>query len=141
MKYMLLIHKGDAPTRRDPEAWARLSEEEQNSATARAAEAWGGKPNPSTPVSRISEPPSRCEPVLMFDDQIEEVTVTASQARDHVAELEAERALAEVTGVAEIHSYISDLDEELEVWRQLYVISAVTEIATLRGELSGVQVG
>jgi polyhydroxyalkanoate synthesis regulator phasin len=77
----------------------------------------------------------------MFGDQIEEVTVTASQARDHVAELEAERALAEVTGVAEIPSYISDLEEELEVWRQLFVISAVTEIATLRGELSGVQVG
>src|SRR5829696_7192667 len=29
MKYMLLIHQGDAPTPRDPEAWARLSEEEQ----------------------------------------------------------------------------------------------------------------
>ena len=30
MKYMLLIHQGDAPTPRDPEAWAQLSEEEQN---------------------------------------------------------------------------------------------------------------
>ena len=29
MKYMLLIHQGDAPTPRDPEAWRRLSEEEQ----------------------------------------------------------------------------------------------------------------
>ena len=29
MKYMLLIHQGDSPTPRDPEAWARLSEEEQ----------------------------------------------------------------------------------------------------------------
>src|SRR4051794_26759829 len=26
---MLLIHQGDAPTPRDPEAWARLSEDEQ----------------------------------------------------------------------------------------------------------------
>jgi polyhydroxyalkanoate synthesis regulator phasin len=77
----------------------------------------------------------------MFGDEIESVTVTATEARDHVAELEAERALAEVTGIAEIHSYITDLEDELEVWRQLYVISAVTEIATLRGELSGVQVG
>ena len=41
----------------------------------------------------------------MFGDQIEQVTVTASEARDHVAELEAERALAEVTGVAEIQIY------------------------------------
>jgi hypothetical protein len=29
MKYMLLIHQGSTPTPRDPEAWARLSEEEQ----------------------------------------------------------------------------------------------------------------
>jgi hypothetical protein len=29
MKYMLLIHQGDTPTPRDPEAWARLSEGEQ----------------------------------------------------------------------------------------------------------------
>jgi hypothetical protein len=29
MKYMLLIHQGDAPTPRDAEAWSRLSEEEQ----------------------------------------------------------------------------------------------------------------
>jgi hypothetical protein len=29
MKYMLLIHQGDSPTPRDPEAWARLSEDEQ----------------------------------------------------------------------------------------------------------------
>jgi hypothetical protein len=29
MKYLLLIHQGDTPTPRDPEAWARLSEEEQ----------------------------------------------------------------------------------------------------------------
>src|SRR3954470_7870206 len=29
MKYMLLIHQGDTPTPRDPEAWGRLSEEEQ----------------------------------------------------------------------------------------------------------------
>ena len=29
MKYMLLIHQGDAPTPRSPEDWARLSPEEQ----------------------------------------------------------------------------------------------------------------
>jgi hypothetical protein len=29
MKYMLLIHQGDTPTPRDPDAWARLSEAEQ----------------------------------------------------------------------------------------------------------------
>jgi hypothetical protein len=29
MKYMLLIHQGDAPTPASPEEWARLSEDEQ----------------------------------------------------------------------------------------------------------------
>jgi hypothetical protein len=29
MKYMLLIHQGDTPTPSDPEAWARLSQDEQ----------------------------------------------------------------------------------------------------------------
>lgn len=29
MKYMLLIHQGDSPTPREPEAWATLSEDEQ----------------------------------------------------------------------------------------------------------------
>jgi hypothetical protein len=29
MKYMLLIYHGDSPTPNDPEAWARLSEDEQ----------------------------------------------------------------------------------------------------------------
>ena len=29
MRYILLIHQGTTPTPRDPEAWARLSEDEQ----------------------------------------------------------------------------------------------------------------
>jgi hypothetical protein len=29
MRYMLLIHQGDTPTPYDPDAWARLSKEEQ----------------------------------------------------------------------------------------------------------------
>ncbi len=34
MKYMLLIHQGDTPTPRDPEAWGTLSQEEQNAVFA-----------------------------------------------------------------------------------------------------------
>ena len=30
MKYLLLIHQGDTPTPNDPEAWGRLSQNEQN---------------------------------------------------------------------------------------------------------------
>jgi hypothetical protein len=34
MKYLLMIHQGDAPTPRDPEAWAKLPEEEQQAVYA-----------------------------------------------------------------------------------------------------------
>jgi hypothetical protein len=34
MKYLLLIHQGSAPTPYDPEAWARLSEDEQQAVYA-----------------------------------------------------------------------------------------------------------
>ena len=34
MRYLLLIHQGDTPTPHDPEAWARLSEEERNAVFA-----------------------------------------------------------------------------------------------------------
>ena len=34
MKYMLLIHQGDAPTPYDAEAWGRLSEDEQRAVYA-----------------------------------------------------------------------------------------------------------
>jgi hypothetical protein len=34
MKYILLIHQGDAPTPRDPEAWATLSEDERKAVYA-----------------------------------------------------------------------------------------------------------
>jgi hypothetical protein len=34
MKFMLLIQQGGAPTPRDPDAWARLSEDEQRAVFA-----------------------------------------------------------------------------------------------------------
>ena len=34
MKYMLLIQQGETPTPQDPEAWARLSEDEQRAVFA-----------------------------------------------------------------------------------------------------------
>jgi hypothetical protein len=36
---------------------------------------------------------------------------------------------------------MDDLEEELELSRELYVTAAVTEIATLRAELFGAQTG
>jgi hypothetical protein len=79
--------------------------------------------------------------VSEFDDRFEMVLVTAVEARAYAAEVEAERALAVRAGVAEIDSYMHDLAYELDVWRHHYVTAAVTEIATLRAELSGRQVG
>jgi hypothetical protein len=34
MKYLLMIHQGDAPTPRDPDAWAKLSKDEQRAVYA-----------------------------------------------------------------------------------------------------------
>lgn len=67
--------------------------------------------------------------------------MTAAELRSHLEELEAERSLAVISGLAEVESYMDDLSEELEACRELYVGSAVTEIATLRAELSGPQMG
>jgi hypothetical protein len=67
--------------------------------------------------------------------------MTAAEVRGHLARLGAERSLALETGVAAIAPYMADLDEEIAYCRELYVVSAVTEIATLRAELFGAQVG
>lgn len=67
--------------------------------------------------------------------------MTAVEIRDHLARLEAERSLALSRGVADIDIYMADLEEELEVCREVYIATAVTEIATLRAELFGPQVG
>jgi hypothetical protein len=56
-------------------------------------------------------------------------------------ELETERALALSSSVADIDAYVADLDGEIEAMRELYVASAVTEITTLRTELSGALAG
>jgi hypothetical protein len=73
----------------------------------------------------------------MFDDRLEVITVSAAAAKAHVVQLEAERALAEASGVASIDAYRHDLEWELDAWREVYVTSAVTELAVLRGELDG----
>jgi hypothetical protein len=67
--------------------------------------------------------------------------VTTLELRDYLADLQAERRLALVSGLAGIESYMTDLDQELETCRELFTVSVVTEIATLRGELFGRQLG
>ena len=77
----------------------------------------------------------------MFPVHIEELDMTAAEVRSHLFVLEAERALAHDIGVAEVAAYMADLEDEIEVCRRLYAVTAVTEIATLRAELSGSQIG
>jgi hypothetical protein len=67
--------------------------------------------------------------------------MTALEARSHLRELEVERALAGTTSLAGVEVYMADLDEEIAAWRSVYTGAAVTEIASLRGELFGRQVG
>jgi hypothetical protein len=68
-------------------------------------------------------------------------TISAVEAGDVLSELRAERALAAATGLTEIESYMADLEREIEAVRYLYVLTAVTEIATVRAEVSGPQIG
>jgi hypothetical protein len=77
----------------------------------------------------------------MFPDQIKDAGLSAIEVREPLTRLNAERALALSTELAGVRAYMADLDEEIEVTRQLYVVSAVTEIATLRAELFGAQHG
>ena len=49
----------------------------------------------------------------------------------------AERALADLHGLSSDGPYVADLSDEIEAFRHAYVGTAVTEIAVLRGELSG----
>ena len=77
----------------------------------------------------------------MSHDQIHAWTPTAVEAREHVAKLEAERALALSTGVSAIDAYMDDLEAEIDAWRRHFVTAAVTEIATLRAELFGADQG
>lgn len=78
---------------------------------------------------------------MLFRNHIEELELTAAEVRGHLLKLQAERALAVETGVAEASLYAADIDEEIELSREIYVAAAVTEIATLRAEISGPQTG
>ena len=73
----------------------------------------------------------------MSEEQFQITSVTAAEARDRVADLKAERALAQESGVADIAAYLEDLDVELDFWRHRFTMAAVTEIAALHADLLG----
>jgi hypothetical protein len=65
----------------------------------------------------------------------------AAEIHTHLQSLQAERALASIEGLAGNATYLADLDQEIADARSAYVGAAVTEIASLRAQLSGPQVG
>jgi hypothetical protein len=65
----------------------------------------------------------------------------AADALTKLRRLEAERLDAVEAGLGENALYMTDLDNDIEASRTIYIGLAVTEIATLRAELSGPQVG
>ena len=67
--------------------------------------------------------------------------MSAIEIQDHLQQLNAERALALIEGLESNAAYMADLEDEIAAARSAYVGAAVTEIASLRAELSGPQVG
>ena len=67
--------------------------------------------------------------------------MAAVEIHTHLLELQAERALASIEGLAVNSAYMADLDGEIEATTCAFLGAAVTEIATLRAEVSGPQVG
>lgn len=65
----------------------------------------------------------------------------AIRMQNHLQDLQSERALASIEGLSGNSAYMADLDQEIAAIRSAYVGAAVTEIATLRAQLSGPQVG
>jgi hypothetical protein len=69
------------------------------------------------------------------------MTMSALDVRTHLNLLHAERALASLEGLAPDSPYMVDLEGEIEAAHGAFVATAVTEIATLRGELFGQDAG
>jgi hypothetical protein len=65
----------------------------------------------------------------------------ATEMHNHLQELHAERALARIEGRASDSAYMADLDQEIAATSSAYVGAALTEIASLRAQLSGPQFG
>ena len=70
-----------------------------------------------------------------------EFDLSAIEVHSRLLELQAERTLASIEGLDVKSAYMAALDGEIDATTSAYVGAAVTEIATLRAELSGLQVG
>ena len=63
--------------------------------------------------------------------------MTPADLRSQLVELEVERATASTLGLTGIPAYREQLEREIAFVREAYVGAAVTEIVTLRAQLSG----
>ena len=78
----------------------------------------------------------------MFDaDQTDHSLGMTLQLKDELQELLIERAAASLQGLDGNNAYMADLNAEVSAVREAYVGAAVSEIASLRAELSGPQWG
>jgi hypothetical protein len=78
----------------------------------------------------------------MYDGkQTDHTDGSPADLQDYLVQLQAERALASLEGLDRNAAYLADLDEALVEAEYAYVLAAVAEIARLRGELNGPQVG
>ena len=67
--------------------------------------------------------------------------MSAIDIQTQLHQLHAERSLAALKAPEAPATYLADLDEEIAAVREAYAGTVVTEIATLRAELFGPQVG
>jgi hypothetical protein len=67
--------------------------------------------------------------------------MTATDALNNLHKLQAEKIDAVEAGLGDNRLYMVDLENDIDAARAIYVGLAVTEIATLRAQLSGPQTG
>jgi hypothetical protein len=67
--------------------------------------------------------------------------MTATAARQQLQRLQVERLDAVDAGLGENELYMADLESDIAASRVAYVALTVTEIASLRAQLSGAQHG
>ena len=68
---------------------------------------------------------------------MDEHPMLANAIRAHLLELTHEREAAEALGVSADGAYMTDLEQEIAIYRRALVGASVAEIAVLRGELFG----
>jgi hypothetical protein len=73
--------------------------------------------------------------------EIVETTASAAELRVHLDRLFSEWRRAESAGLTRFGPYMSDLAAEIAACHVAFVAAAVIEIAVMRSELSGIQVG